>query len=110
MPLQEYLTKLIEAPPGFRVEILDVGAGPLTVLGKKWPGRDVRITAVDANAAEYDGLLAKHGIKPFCRTKFGYAEDLASVVPLSAFDLVHARNCIDHSKDPLKHLAKWSAP
>jgi SAM-dependent methyltransferase len=106
MPLQEYLTNLIDVPPGSCVEILDVGAGPLTVLGKKWPGRDVRITAVDANAVEYDRLLAKHGIEPFCRTKLGYAEDLSSAVPLSTFDLVHARNCIDHSQDPLKAIGE----
>ncbi|HET7892216.1 MAG TPA: methyltransferase domain-containing protein, partial [Candidatus Sulfotelmatobacter sp.] len=31
-------------------------------------------------------------------------EDLGSVVPHSFFDLVHARNCIDHSKDPLQAI------
>src|SRR5271166_5302600 len=29
-PLQSYLTQLIDAAPGSKVEILDVGAGPLT--------------------------------------------------------------------------------
>src|SRR5438034_8427673 len=29
------------------VSILDVGAGPLTVLGKRFPGTSLRITAVD---------------------------------------------------------------
>jgi SAM-dependent methyltransferase len=99
--LQDYLVKLIDAAPGSRVEILDVGAGPLTFLGFRWPEREVHVTALDANAAAYDRLLEKHGIEPPCRTKLGYAEDLASVVPTSFFDLVHARNCIDHSKDPL---------
>lgn len=103
-PLQAYLVKLIEAAPGSRVEILDVGAGPLTFLGFRWPERDVHIMALDANAAEYDRLLEKHGIEPPCRTKLGHAEDLASVVPTSFFDLVHARNCIDHSKDPIKAI------
>jgi len=103
-PLQAYLVKLIDAAPGSRVEILDVGAGPLTFLGFRWPERDVHITALDANAAEYDRLLEKHGVEPPCRTKLGYAEDLASIVPTSFFDLVHARNCIDHSKDPVKAI------
>lgn len=103
-PLQAYLVELIEAAPGSRVEILDVGAGPLTFLGFRWPERDVHVTALDANAAEYDRLLEKHGIQPPCRTKLGYAEDLASVVPASFFDLVHARNCIDHCKDPVKAI------
>jgi SAM-dependent methyltransferase len=103
-PLQSYIVELIGAPPRSRVEILDVGAGPLTFLGFRWPGREVRITALDANALEYDRLLEKYGIEPPCRTKLGYAEDLASVVPTSFFDLVHARNCIDHSKDPVKAI------
>jgi len=102
--LQKYLTELIDAPAGSRVEILDVGAGPLTSLGKKWPGHEVHITAVDANAAEYDRLLAKQGIEPLCRTVPGCAEELSSVVPPSSFDLVHARNSIDHTKDPLKAI------
>lgn len=104
MPLQEYLVKLIDAPPGARVRILDVGAGPLTFLGKKWPGRDVAIIAVDPNAGEFDRLLAKHGIEPPCRTTFGFAEELSTVVPSACFDLVHARNCLDHSRDPLKAI------
>jgi SAM-dependent methyltransferase len=103
-PLQSYIVELIDAPARSRVEILDVGAGPLTYLGFRWPERDVRITALDANAAEYDRLLEKYGIEPPCRTKLGYAEDLASVVPMSFFDLVHARNCIDHSKDPVEAI------
>ena len=106
LPLQPYVRERIIAPPGSCVEILDVGAGPLTVLGKKWPGRTVRIMPVDANADEYDKLLAKHGIKPLCRTIFGYAEDLSNIAPSSTFDLVHARNCIDHSKDPLKAISE----
>jgi SAM-dependent methyltransferase len=102
-PFQAYLMRLIEAPAD-RVEILDVGAGPMTFLGHKWPGCEIHITAIDPNAAEYDRILAKLGITPPCRTKFGYVEDLASVVPMSFFDLVHARNCIDHSKDPVRAI------
>jgi len=104
LPLQDYLTSLIGLSAGSTVRILDVGAGPLTCLGKKWEGRDVRITAVDANAMHYDRLLEKHGIIPLCRTILGFAEELSKVAPESSFDLVHARNCIDHSQDPLKAI------
>jgi SAM-dependent methyltransferase len=69
------------------------------------------LSALDPNAPEYDRLLAKHEIEPPCRTRFGYVEDLSSTVPGSFFDLVHARNCIDHSKDPLKAISQmvWAA-
>jgi SAM-dependent methyltransferase len=103
-PLQPYLMKLIDRPPRSRVEILDVGAGPMTFVGHKWPDCEIHITAIDPNAPEYDRLLAKYQIEPPCRTKFGYMEDLSSVVPMSFFDLVHARNCVDHSKDPLRAI------
>jgi ubiquinone/menaquinone biosynthesis C-methylase UbiE len=84
------------------VEILDVGAGPLTIVGKKWPGREVHITPLDPNVDGYDGLLAKHGIVPPCRTVFGLAEELD--FPEHSFDLVHARNSVDHSKDALQAI------
>lgn len=112
-PLQGYLTVLIDAPPGSTVRILDVGAGPLTFLGTKWEGRTVSITALDPEAAEYDRLLAKHGIIPPCRTVFGDAENLYKFVAAASFDLVHARNCIDHSRDALlaiKEMVKAAKP
>jgi len=98
-PLQDYLCSLVAAPPGAVVRILDVGAGPLTILGKKWAGRTVDITALDPNADAYDRLLNKHGVTPPIRTRLGYAELLTTVVPQSSFDLVHSRNAIDHSRD-----------
>ena len=103
-PLQPYLVSLIDAPSGSLVELLDVGAGPMTFLGYKWPGRKIHITALDPNASEYDRLLAKHEVDPPCRTTFGFVEDLSAFVKMSFFDLVHARNCIDHSKDPVKAI------
>ena len=103
-PLQPYLMNLIDAPLGSRLELLDVGAGPMTFLGHKWQGREIYITALDPNASEYDRLLAKHELDPPCRTTVGYVEDLSAFVQMSSFDLVHARNCIDHSKDPLKAI------
>lgn len=106
LPLQPYLIELLDNPPGSRVEILDVGSGPLSFLGKKWEGRELHITAIDPNAGSYDALLLKYGIDPPVRARPGYAEELTSVVPASAFDLVHARNCIDHSKDPLRAIAE----
>lgn len=83
------------------LEVLDVGAGPLTYLGKQWPRCRIAITAVDPLAATYDELLAKHGITPLVRTRPGDAESLVEQFGTNRFDLVHARNSIDHSYNPL---------
>lgn len=98
--LQHEIVNLIEAPQGASVQILDVGAGPLTYLGKCWPGRTVQICAIDPLAEKYDQLLQKYAIQPVVRTQTGWAERLLEQFPPNHFDLVHARNCIDHSHDP----------
>ena len=97
-PLQGYVTSLLE-PGAQRLRLLDVGAGPLTILGKKWGNRAIEITAVDPLAAEYDRLLAKHGVTPVVRTRAAFAEHLLDVFAPNSFDLAHASNCLDHSVD-----------
>lgn len=82
------------------IHILDVGAGPLTYLGKKLPGKVVKITAVDPLADEYDRILSSNGVSPLVRTIKMEAENLSAGFPSNTFDLVFARNCIDHSYDP----------
>lgn len=101
LPLQEHITAIFDRPRGATVRILDVGAGPLTYLGKQWAGRTVEITAVDPLAERYDALLAQHHVEPLVRTEKGDAERLTDLFPANTFDLVHARNCIDHSYDPV---------
>jgi SAM-dependent methyltransferase len=103
LPLQPQITELLDASSGV-VKILDVGAGPLTSLGKKWGSREIAITAIDPHAKEYDALLARLGIEPACRTTVGSAEELSKFLPGSHFDLVHARNSMDHSKDPFQAI------
>src|SRR5215469_4530 len=103
-PFQDYLRGLIEVPAGAQIRVLDVGAGPLTTIGRKWPGRELHITAVDPLAAEYDDLLRKLEIDPPCRTAFAFAEELSAIFTPSSFDLVHSRNAIDRSKDVLKAI------
>lgn len=83
--------------------ILDVGAGPLTVLGKKMSdGRPVRIIAVDPLACEYKQLFLKSSIRPFVETQYAEVEKLDEVFSNNEFDLVHMRNALDHSYDPLE--------
>jgi SAM-dependent methyltransferase len=99
LPLQERPQALL--PPRETVTILDVGAGPFTVLGKVSPGKIIEITAVDPLAKIYDEILSKYGIKPLVRTQELAGEHLLDKWSESTFDLVYARNCIDHAADPL---------
>lgn len=99
LPLAPHIEELL---PDGDVSILDVGAGPLTVLGKVSEGRRVKLTAVDPLAATYDQLLAKYDVVPPVRTAVGKAENLTDLFPANQFDLVHARNCLDHSFNPLR--------
>ncbi len=112
-PLQPELTAMLRAPEGSVVRILDVGAGPLTICGKVWDGRSVQVTAVDALAARYDELLAQYGIEPLVRTLECETERLDERFGPASFDLVHARNTIDHGYDPVRELqqmARVTAP
>lgn len=81
-------------------KILDVGAGPLTVMGKVCKGQRLNITAVDPLAPAYDELLRAHNLVPPVRTIKGDAEKLTDLFPLNSFDLAFAQNCLDHSYDP----------
>lgn len=98
LPLQPRPAALL--PPQADVKILDVGAGPLTYLGKRHGGNYVKITAVDPLADEYDRMLEKYRIQPVVRTQKLAAEDLTKRFRPGTYDLVFARNCIDHSYDP----------
>jgi len=80
--------------------ILDVGAGPFTFLGKKCPGLGFKIIAVDPLADEYDRILDKYSVSPIVRTEKLEAEKLTSRYAPDSFDLVYARNCIDHAYSP----------
>ena len=98
-PIDPHIEELL---PVGEVSILDVGAGPLTCLGKVSEGRRIDLTAVDPLAAAYDKLLAKYDVVPPLRTVYAKAEILTPVFRKNQFDLVHARNCIDHSFNPLQ--------
>jgi tetratricopeptide (TPR) repeat protein len=60
-PIDGRLGEVLAALGQDRVRLLDVGAGPVTVLGKTVPGKVVEITAVDPLADAYAGLLERAG-------------------------------------------------
>jgi SAM-dependent methyltransferase len=99
-PFPDNFRALVPAGGG-AVRVLDVGAGPLTSVGVSWPGHDLRITAVDPLADEYNRLLDEEGIVPPVRTIKGEGETLAEMFGEGVFDLAHSRNALDHSYDPV---------
>jgi SAM-dependent methyltransferase len=95
--LADQITQL----PGKTISILDVGAGPLTNVGKTYPGRDLRITAVDALASDYDRILDTAGVTPPVRTELCHGEQLLERFAPATFDIAFAANALDHSYDPV---------
>nr|PZN29209.1 MAG: hypothetical protein DIU80_09605 [Chloroflexota bacterium] len=100
-PLSSYHRQFIDPLDDEEIHILDVGAGPLTVVGKCHPTKRIAITAVDVLAPEYDRLLERYGIVPPVRTRYAEAEQLARIFPPDTFHLVVAQNCVDHMESPL---------
>jgi SAM-dependent methyltransferase len=84
--------------------VLDVGAGPMTVLGHMYNGQSLDFTACDPLAPFYAEIAAKNGVQRPVKTQLGFAEDLSAFFPSDYFDLVHCRNALDHSFDPVRGI------
>ena len=99
--LQEFATRWID-PQLQAISILDVGAGPFTMLGKKWPGHEINITAVDPLASDYNTMLRDLHVEPPIWTELCAGEELDLKFQPNSFDLSHSRNALDHSYDPIR--------
>lgn len=95
--LAETLTAL--GPKDLR--LLDVGAGPLTNLGKQVPGKRLTIYPCDPLADAYGWLLQEAGVQPPVGTLFADVENLSMYFPRDSFHAVHCANALDHTYDPL---------
>jgi|ERR1041384_3801665 SAM-dependent methyltransferase len=106
LPLQAYLLEYIRhlVPRGSTLNILDVGAGPLTMLGKVNPDYKIILRAADALADYYSSLLKEFHVQPPVPTEKAFVENLTDVYAAGSFDLVHINNALDHSSDPLKGI------
>ena len=100
-PLDSVAQDVISAAQLDSASILDVGAGPVTVVGYQMPGVQIKITAVDPLAHGYQRLLADRNKIPVIKTEFALAEFAASLFASQQFDIVHCRNALDHSFDPM---------
>jgi len=105
-PLSAFHRQFIDRLPLPRVRILDVGAGPMTNLGKTHPEKEIEIVATDLLAGRYARTLRRYGVRPPVPTVYADAENLATVFAENSFDYVTANNSLDHCRDPLKALVE----
>lgn len=104
-PFPARLHPWLEQLPGPAIDVLDVGSGPLTSLGRVHPRLQVRLVATDPLAVEYNRLLSRHGIIAPVPAVACEAEALAGCFAAGSFDVIHARNSLDHARDPLAAVA-----
>jgi SAM-dependent methyltransferase len=90
----------LDRNPAEAISILDVGAGPVTKLGFRYPGKTLTIVAVDPLADEYERLLRDAGLDPPVRTIRVAGEALVEHFGRGRFDIAYATNALDHSADP----------
>ena len=103
--LREVLTEL--AKP--EASILDVGAGPASTVGSRFPGTALSVAAVDPLADEYDRLLAGARVVPPVRTERLAGERLVERFGRDRFDIAYSRNALDHAVDPMSIIENMLA-
>jgi SAM-dependent methyltransferase len=84
------------------VKIAELGAGPVNTIGNEWPGVEVLIYASDVFASEYITFWEKSGKSPLVPVVYEDMEHLT--YPDEMFDIVHCRNAVDHTPNPLKAI------
>jgi SAM-dependent methyltransferase len=107
--LQDEIAQYLDGPDGATLRILDVGAGPLTWLGKQHPRYRLEISAVDTLGREYGEVIDAVGVEPPVRTAACDSERLTDVLPKDHFDLAYARNTLDHSYEPVRAIREMIA-
>ncbi|WP_296817180.1 methyltransferase domain-containing protein [Brevundimonas sp.] len=101
-PLPQQIFRAVDGDqrkPSDVVKILDVGCGPLSVIGTSAPF-SVALTGVDPLSEHYDRLLSKHNLKRPHKSVPGLAEELTRILLNQKFDYIYSRNALDHSQDP----------
>jgi SAM-dependent methyltransferase len=101
---QDELREAIEAVPREELRVLDVGAGPVTVVGRRHAGKRIRVTAVDPLADAYNEALTRAGIEVPVVTEKLAVEELPDRFAPRSFDVVYCHNAIDHMPDPMLAL------
>ena len=86
------------------LKICDVGCGPVSSVGYKSNFFTINIIGVDPLIIEYNKLLKEHNYtRPFISIAYD-AEKLIEIFGENIFDVVHSRNSLDHTEDPISAI------
>jgi SAM-dependent methyltransferase len=94
------LIRALEEIAASDVSILDVGSGPLTSVGKVYPGKKISIVATDPLADDYASVLRDCRLDPPLLPIACGGEEIVERFGEEAFDIAFALNSLDHSADP----------
>ena len=101
-PLAPGLVSLLPTDSDYVPRIMDVGAGPMTLMGMLVEGgRQVEVVAVDPLAKLYSRIMDDYRMTPPLPAQFGFAEDLSARFDLSSFDVIASTNALDHAIEPV---------
>lgn len=101
LPLHKNVQLLVDSIDKSEISILDVGSGPIPFLGRK-STKNIKLTAVDYLAENYYKLYEKYNIYPPTIPIPLDASELSLHSENNLFDIVYARNSIDHTFAPIK--------
>ena len=96
-PFCHLVDKLLNAT----IKVLDVGSGPVSIIGTQMPGNSIELTACDPLAEEYNSMLRAVGLDERANIQKVSGEDLSKVFKKNSFDIVFSANALDHSYAPL---------
>jgi len=105
-PFDDWVAPVVRSLGQSEVSVLDVGAGPITILGYILTGVKLVLTATDPLTPIYNDLIDRYGLNPPLRTIFAPAEELSAFFGPNSFDIVHCRNALDHSFDPVRGIVE----
>lgn len=108
-PASELSDALKKFVPNHNVKILDVGSGPITVLGRNMDGKQLNIIATDILADEYMAMYDAFGIDKATAPLKVAAEELSQFFKHRKFDFIHAQNSIDHCFNPFEAIRQMLA-
>jgi len=89
-------------------DILDVGSGPRCWFGSTIPNKTVNLTCCDPLAEFYKESYRKYDIPQVYDLIKAEAEKLLETFRYNQFDLVTARNCLDHSYSPEQSILQMA--